>query len=119
MANAGKQGDPILLEAHAGAPAVAEPPPSCSAAMSSTVTGSPAGTPSTVATRAWPWDSPAVGNRSTIPTYPSTWAPAVLPARPFQLARRVAPHPQPGTAPARQGSAMAPRGSAMARKRKR
>src|SRR4051794_39447670 len=33
--------------------------------MSSTVTGSPAGSPSTITTSALPWDSPAVRKRST------------------------------------------------------
>ena len=32
--------------------------------MSSTVIGSPAGSPSTITTSAWPWDSPAVRKRS-------------------------------------------------------
>ena len=35
-----------------------------SAWISSTVIGSPAGSPSTITTRAWPWDSPAVRYRS-------------------------------------------------------
>ena len=76
VADAAEDGDLVLLEAHAGAAPVARAGGGpARPAMSSTVTGSPAGRPSRITTRAWPWDSPAVRKRSIRPIYRSARRP--------------------------------------------
>ena len=59
--------DPVALDLHPRAAAVAlHPARAARGPPHSADTGSPAGSPSTMATRALPWDSPAVVNRSRI-----------------------------------------------------
>ena len=60
VADAAEQRHLVLLEAHARPAAEPSRRRASSAWTSSTVIGRPAGRPSTITTRAWPWLSPAV-----------------------------------------------------------
>ena len=66
VADAAEELELVLLEAHPRpAPEPQAPTARARRPTSSTVIGSPAGSPSTMTTRAGPWDSPAVRKRST------------------------------------------------------